>query len=181
MKINNYIRDVKGRFQNKWFKIIPYMVVIAMILTIVYLSQLETTVEYIETEKVVVIDTTKEIIAKEKSSVLDALTACECDSAKYKEKECFNWDDGGIGKNRTSWGKYQFKISTVQMYVKGISDWDALNLAMDYREARELVSHIIFETKGGIHNWSLCAKKDGLLARVEFIKQLESKIKDETN
>ena len=187
MKINVYkkehIPDIKkqyrgqdGKYRSKTLYIIIYALVVLGILAIAYFSQQKPEIQYIDNTNTVVIDTTKEIIAKEKGNILDDLKECECTEKNYKEKECFNWDDGGAKKDRTSWGRYMFKISTVQLYIKGISDWDAIQLAMDYNEARELASKIIFETPNGLSNWKICTIKKNLQSRVLFVKQLQQKI-----
>jgi hypothetical protein len=70
-----------------------------------------------------------------------------------------------------------FKVGTIQHFVKGLTEFQAIALASNKAESRELASYIIFETKDGIYNWKNCMTKHNLLGRVNFVKQLESKIK----
>lgn len=79
-------------------------------------------------------------------------------------------------KDKISIGCMQFKISTVQHYYnvlkKGeISDMDAVILALDCEKAKSLAREIVFETTGGLWNWSVATKEMG--TRVEIIKSLE--------
>jgi len=170
--MKTYNRDSKGRFSNKLLVILYYIGLIVGILVIVYLSQFKT-VEYTETEKIVFVNSIQEIIDKEKNEVLDVLEQCESKG----NADAINWEDNGSGKNRASFGAYMFKVGTVKSFSKDLTDFQAIALASDRDEARKLAEHIIFQTKGGIWNWLTCAKKDGLVSKVEFIKNLESKIK----
>lgn len=78
-------------------------------------------------------------------------------------------------KDKVSIGCMQFKISTVQMYAKqlqqkDLTNYDAVLLALDCPKSKELAKAIIFQTTGGLWNWSVATKEMGL--KVEFIKSL---------
>lgn len=88
-------------------------------------------------------------------------------------------DDNKAGtlpkKDKVSIGCMQFKIGTIEHYYqvlkKGtISDSDAVLLALDCDRAKELAQEVIFETDGGIWNWSVATKEMG--AKVTVIKEL---------
>ena len=79
-------------------------------------------------------------------------------------------------KDKVSIGCMQFKISTIQHYYsvlkKGsISDTDAVILGLDCTKAKALAKEVIFDTQGGLWNWSVATKEMG--SKVEIIKQLE--------
>lgn len=88
-------------------------------------------------------------------------------------------DDNKTGtlpkKDKVSIGCMQFKIGTIEHYYnvlkKGsISDSDAVMLALDCTKAKALGKEIIFETDGGLWNWSVATKEMG--TRVTIIKEL---------
>lgn len=171
--MKTFYRDLKGRFANKYIAVIVYSLIIIAIIIIAYFSKFQVKIEYTETEKIVFVNSIQEIIDKEKNEVLDLLEQCESKG----NADAINWEDNGSGKNRASFGAYMFKVGTVKSFSKDLTDFQAIALASDRDEARKLAEHIIFQTKGGIWNWLTCAKKDGLVSKVEFIKNLESKIK----
>lgn len=168
---NIKIRDSKGRFKNKAFTIVTSLLGIALVFSVTYNSQVKTEVQYVD--KVVVLDTTKQIIEKEKADILDVLRGCESKG----NPNAIVWEDNGLGKNRASFGAYMFKVGTIQTYVKGLTDFQAIALASDEGESRKLAQQIIFENEGGIYNWKNCMVKHNLLARVNFVKDLEMKNK----
>jgi len=169
--VKKQYRNSKGRFSSRVLHIIVYLIAIVGILAIAYLSQQKPQIEYVD--KVVVIDTTKEIIQKEKVAILDLLEKCESGG----NENSINWNDGGTGKNKASFGAYMFKVGTVQNFVKGLTDFQAIALASNRIESRKLAETIIFETEGGIYNWYNCMVSNNLLSRVNFVKQLSSKTK----
>ena len=171
IKINNYTRDEKGRFKNKFWKIFPYLSIIVLILLVAYFSQ--TKVEYVDRvqEKVVTVDNVSEIIAKEKANILDLLEQCESKG----DANAINWEDFGQGCNRASFGAYMFKVGTIRHFIKRLTEFQAIELASDRNRSRELASQIIFKTKDGIWNWKNCMIKNNLLEKVNFVKELESK------
>lgn len=176
IQINHYLpaRDNKGRFTAKLPKIIFYTSMIVAILAIAYFSQNYREIRYVDRvqEKTVVINTTQQIIDKEKSDILDSLEQCESKG----NANAINWEDYGQGCNRASFGAYMFKVGTIQSFIKGLTAFQAIALASDKNESRKLASQIIFETKDGIYNWKNCMIKNGLLERVNFVKELENKI-----
>lgn len=166
-----YIRDNKGKFSRK--NVVFYAFMVALVLAISYLSQHPQIayVDRVET-KIVKVDNAQEIITKEKEDILNVLSGCE----SQNDVNAINWEDYGVGKNRASFGAYMLKIGTIQKFVKGLSDFQAIALASDSNQSRALSSYIIFETKDGIYNWRRCMERNGLLDRVNFVKTLESKI-----
>lgn len=89
-------------------------------------------------------------------------------------------DDNKAGtlpkKDKVSIGCMQFKISTVQhyenvLYKVTMNDNEAVVLALDCEKAKELAQEIIFNTVGGLWNWSVATKEIG--TKVEVIKELE--------
>lgn len=126
------------------------------------------------------VDMTPQRIAEFKADLVYRLLKCE--AAGYKEEDAIVMYDNNsrgtlTGKNVWSFGQLQFKVSTIQKYVKdrtgvSISQKDAVLLALDTPKASELASWIIFETKGGIWNWKNCAESLGLPKEVEIIKKL---------
>lgn len=180
MKINVYNRDhikeirkqyrgSKGRFASRALHLIVYSLAIVGLILIVYLSQQHQRIEYVE--NVVTLDTTKEIISKEKANILDLLEVCE---SKGNEN-AINWEDNGAGKNRASFGAYMFKVGTVQRFIPGLTDFQAVAIASNKAESRKLAEKIIFETEGGIYNWKNCMIQKDLLSKVEFVKELEKR------
>lgn len=78
-------------------------------------------------------------------------------------------------KDKVSCGVMQFKVSTIQHYYKvlnlgTISDQDAVVLAIDQVRAKGLAKRIIFETPGGINNWTTATSV--IKEKVAFIKEL---------
>ena len=169
------VRDNKGRFSKK--KIAFYLFAILGILVIAYVGANWNRVKYIEVEKekVVLDSSAEQIIINEKSDILDTLKNCE--QCKPERPDCINWNDGGSGKDKASWGNYMLKISTIQLFQKELNDYQAIQLAMDETSSRNLSEHIIFETPNGIWNWKNCMVKNNLLSRVNFVLELKGKIK----
>lgn len=78
-------------------------------------------------------------------------------------------------KDKVSCGVMQFKISTIQHYygilkLGTISDQQAVILAIDPDKAKALAKRVIFETQGGIFNWTTATPE--IVAKVETIKEL---------
>lgn len=78
-------------------------------------------------------------------------------------------------KDKVSYGCMQFKIGTIEHYYSvlnlgPISDQDAAILAIQCDRAKALAKKIIFETQGGIFNWSVATKE--MTAKIEIIKEL---------
>jgi hypothetical protein len=172
--VRKQLRDNHGRFSKRLPKIIFYLSLMVAVLAIAYLSQRKPEIKYVEKENTIVINTTQQIIDKEKSDILNMLEQCE----SRGDANAIVWVDGGTGKNTASFGAYQFKIGTIQSFIKGLTDFQAIVLASDKVESRKLAEHIIFETKDGIYNWKNCMLKNGLLEKVGFVRELESKIEN---
>jgi hypothetical protein len=170
--VRKQLRDNRGRFSKRLPKIIFYLSLMVAVLAIVYLSQRKPEIKYVEKENTIVINTTQQIIDKEKSDILDALEQCESKG----DANAIVWVDGGTGKNTASFGAYMFKVGTIQGFIKGLTEFQAIALASDKVESRKLAEHIIFETKDGWKNWFNCSNKNNLLGRVNFVIELQSKI-----
>lgn len=167
-------RNSIGQYKSKKRVIIFSLIYMAVIFAVVYMGVNWRKPEYITVEKEVIIsnDTAEQIIADKKIEVLDLLEACE----STNNASAIAWEDYGVGKNRASFGAYMLKIGTIQAYNSGLSDFQAIALAGDRLQARELSRHIIFDTTGGIYHWKNCMIKEDLLTKVNFIKQLEVEV-----
>ena len=117
----------------------------------------------------------EEKIDEFKAELLATLKKCE--SQGHKE------DDGLIildTNNKASIGLFQFQITTVQHYEKLLHNREvtrkqAIEIALDEKEATQLASDIIFTTKNGVaKDWVLCSAKHGLTAQLQTIKKLEN-------
>jgi hypothetical protein len=172
--VNKQARDSKGKFVK--VRVLPYVLVVILLLAITVLGvnwKVPQESNYFPVDKVIVKDTAKEIIEKEKNDILDTLEMCESSG----DANAIVWVDGGIGKNTASFGAYMFKVGTIQAFKDGLTDFQAIALASDRNQSRELAEYIIFETDGGIYNWKNCMNKYGLFERVKFIKSLLLKTK----
>ncbi len=173
-KTMNTTRDKKGRFAKSFKRLAFLLFLLAIAGGAWYFSSgFNTEVKYVDvtTTKTIVINTTQQIIDKEKNDILDALENCESKS----NPNAIAWEDFGTGKNRASFGAYMLKVGTIESYLSNITDFQAIALASDTGEARKLSEDIIFNHDGGIYNWKNCMIKNNLLERVNFVKQLESK------
>jgi len=171
--INKQNRDSKGKFAKSKVKWYLLAVIIIMALTAVGANWKSTEYVNVPVEKIVIKDTAKEIIEKEKNDILDTLEMCESGG----DANAIVWVDGGSGKNTASFGAYMFKVGTVEQFKTELTDFQAIALASDRNQSRELARYIIFETEGGIWNWKICSQKYGLVERVSFIKSLINKTK----
>lgn len=180
MKITNtneaksYIQQIKRNKREN--RLITCFKVISLILLLAIAYNYLTTPKMPET-----ITITKEIdnltpkIEQLKAEVLDTLQACE--SNGYT-------DDIGLIKfdsnAKASIGLYQFQKATVisyykTLYNKNITGKEAVIIALDTPQARQLASDIIFKAgkaDKGINNWYNCNNKHQLSAKVEFINKL---------
>lgn len=78
-------------------------------------------------------------------------------------------------KDKVSCGVMQFKIGTIQHYYSvlklgTISDQDAVILAIDPVRAKALAKRVIFETTGGIYNWTTATPE--IIQKVAIVKEL---------
>lgn len=165
MKIK--IRNAKGKFASKKTIIFIYSLLVMATLLIASLSQLVN--QPTQSVKTVVLDTTSQIITTEKNAILDTLQNCE----SKNDQNAIAWEDYGTGKNRASFGAYMLKVGTIEDYTKGLTDFQAIALASDANQARQLAEQIIFNTPNGIENWKNCMIKYDLQPKVEFVEQLQ--------
>lgn len=187
MKIYNQGRLINGRFSSlksqfvKWFVRVYFVWFAFTALTLAYgFGSLQLGVVHAENIETKVVDLTPQKIEALKADVVDRLEACE--SAGHKEDDAIIMYDNNQagtlkGKNVWSLGQLQFKVPTVQHYVKirdgkQITQKEAVLLALDRTEARALASYVIFETDKGINNWLNCANKLGLHSEITIIKKL---------
>ena len=108
-----------------------------------------------------------------KADVVERLKQCESTDAT-EDDAVINPHDGGS----PSFGLLQFKLDTVQRYVKkfdgkDLTRYEALLLAMDEERSRELAERVIFDEIGGVFNWENCARKENLAPRIEVIRELD--------
>lgn len=174
--VRNQLRDKKGKFTKGKFTFYLSSIVIILLITFIGANWNKVKVEYVQKvqAQTIVVDTTKKIIDQEKADILSILKDCESKG----DADAIVWIDGGFGKNAASFGAYMFKVGTIQKFTTGLSDFQAISLASNESQARQLASRIIFETPAGIYNWTNCMIKNDLLSRVNFVKELESKIKE---
>jgi hypothetical protein len=115
-----------------------------------------------------------------KWEVVDKLQACE--SAGYTEEQglvTFDPDKSGKKSHVGSYGNLQYKQPTVQHYMKKlynkeVTGKEAILIALDLEQARQLTYDIIFKEIGGVNNWLNCANKLGLHGDINIIRKLES-------
>lgn len=140
-----------------------------------YITPKELIYQKVEAE---VQDTLKEKIDVLKNEVLDTLQACE--STGYTaDSGLVKFDPHPTNKKvqEASIGLYQFKVSTIQyhyknLYNKDLTGKEAVLLALDENQSRELAKRVIFETDKGANEWYNCSKKHNLKAKVDIIKEL---------
>ncbi len=122
-----------------------------------------------------------------REGVVDTLMKCE--GAAYKEADGLvtydprqsMYGEGSSAKNwkqLPSFGLLQWKIPTVQYYVKlrtgeVITPKQAIELALDTARARDLAKWVMFNTKGmASGDWKNCAASGDLDRRIVLIKSL---------
>ena len=132
----------------------------------------ETNVISIQAETV---DSMPAKIEKLKDEVVDKLISCE--SQGYKESDAPIIYDTN---RKMSIGLAQFQIATVIYYEKvlynrQITAKEAVLIALDETQTRELAKQIIFNSKSGvIKDWYNCSNRYKLQDKVQIIKELES-------
>lgn len=198
-KVTENGRDVTGKYRRKTllesiaaqFKPVWYWTKIvmgiglggAMVGGLIVGLSIGSITKYTKAEEVqvpVYVDTMPQKIEALKDEVVKDLESCE--SAGHTEDDAIViLDNNKAGtlkrKDIPSFGVLQFKVSTVQHYKKLIdgetlTNKQAVLLALEAAEARELAKSIIFETDGGIQNWVNCSKKHGLVDKVRIIKAI---------
>jgi len=144
-----------------------------------------TSAQVIETVKEVTVDISDEKFEKKikelQDEILDDLQGCE--SPGYTEEDgLVVWDDNSTGtlpkKDKLSYGMFQFKISTVQHYMKNlrgedVNNYEAIQIALSENDSRELTRDVLFE-KGYAGDWANCDKRLGLSARINIINKLKN-------
>ena len=111
-------------------------------------------------------------IEKMKSEVMNKLKDGESRGLVFKEGDMSATFDpspsmksactkiGGVQpKDCNSYGWYQLKISTVQMWQKQLgdpvmSDIEVIKLSFDEKASTEFVTRVIFQLQGSLRNWS---------------------------
>ncbi len=124
-------------------------------------------------DREVVVDTLTAKINQLKGALLDDLRSCESGGAP---------ESAGLivfdSNKQASIGSYQFQIKTIQSYSSSLRGQDltrkeAILLALDDEEARQLAKEIIFGTDKALENWHNCSIRKGLYNKLETIKLLE--------
>ena len=173
------VRDTKGRFAElpwkRWERntIIGIMVFGTLVIGGGLLTNDYAFVErwFVPLEYVAVAEAaelTPDKIEEMKSDVLNRLAKCENEAHKP-----IVFDSNG----KASVGDFQWQISSVQHYVQKrdgikITEKDAVLLALDEVEARNLAAWVIFETENGVEkDWVNCNKWNQLQTLVNFIKK----------
>lgn len=193
MKITHY-RDKKGKFKrkNKYWAILllTTLGIFAISVGMALNNIVDADADYVRAEQT---QLQVEKLASEMSTrqlekyifdlqfgVVTTLEACE--SGAFNEDDAIIiWDDNRAGdlnyEDKPSIGLMQFKKGTIIYYYDRIhqmqlSPLEATLLALDRDAARELAREIIFDTQGGIFNWSICSESKGLVSKVEVIKEI---------
>ena len=104
-----------------------------------------------------------------KNELLRQLAICESGGDGDSDRPIY----GGRGSYA---GRFQFTTRTVINYVREmdgrqLSSQEALLLAHDYSQARDLAKYVIFE-RGHYWNWPACSRKLGLAKEVEDIRAM---------
>lgn len=108
-----------------------------------------------------------------KNGVVDKLQACE--SAGHKETDGIIIFDSN---KKASIGQLQFQVATVQyyyktLYNKTITQKEAVIIALDTPQARDLARDVMFNTKNmASKDWYNCEKRHNLDAQIAIIKAL---------
>lgn len=124
-------------------------------------------------------DTLSAKIQEMKEGVVSTIRQCES-SSNPDLIYTFDPDPKYPKKQVASFGQYQYKLKTIvdytkTLYNKDITERQALDLALDEQQARQLTRDIIFSGKDkGVLNWYNCAKRYNLETKVQIIKELES-------
>lgn len=186
LQIMNYNRDGKGRFSKGKRFAITSAVVFGFLVMIMHPFTMGFLDAAIPNN---VVEASNEIgaealaktmygksIEELKDGVVDQLVKCESGGAEG----LIVHDDNKAGtlarKDKVSIGVLQFKVSTVQHYMKtlygvSISDKEAILLALDTEAAKKLAKDVIFKVKGGLFNWTCYTPE--MKVEVELIKKME--------
>lgn len=171
-----------NRVKAFFVKLAKRLIVISLIISALYafygyaVSNSSSMIKIQVEEKKVLIDNLTPKINTLKDEVLDTLRNCESQGAT-EDTGLIVFDSNKVA----SIGLYQFQKATVQAYYKALYNKDitgkeAIEIALDSKQARALASDIIFSTTlkkdKGINNWYNCNKKHNLQAKVDFINKL---------
>ena len=115
----------------------------------------------------------QEKIATLKNKVADTLMACE--SGGHKETDGIIIFDTN---KKASIGQFQFQVATVQYYYKTlynkvITPKEAVMIALDTSQARNLAIDVMFTTKNkASKDWYNCEKRHSLDSQIAIINNL---------
>jgi hypothetical protein len=124
-------------------------------------------------DKVIEVDNLDTKIVELKGEVLDTLRSCESRGGKES--------DGLItfdSNKQASIGTYQFQKDTViryykALYGKDITGKEAVMIALDDSQSRQLANDIIFSNDAkGIGNWYNCENKNNLSDNIKWINKI---------
>jgi hypothetical protein len=185
MRINYMGREVNGRFSSFKIKFVRFtkrLMFWSFIAGLVYGSfQVGvSTNEVSYAKEIVQVDNLGKKVEELKWEVVDVIQACE--SAGHTEDDAIIMYDNNQagtlkGKNVWSLGQLQWKVPTIQHYVKllegkVITQKEAVTIALDTDRARELAYKVIFQ-ENGLNNWKNCADKTKSWDKLKVISQLE--------
>lgn len=167
----------------KMYRLLRKVTILAFIAGLVFGAfQLGISTTYTKTAeavKEIQVDNLAKKIDELKWEVVDKLQSCE--SGGYNENHglvTFDPDSTGKTSHIASYGLLQFKQPTVihymkTLYNKEVNGKEAILIALNEDQARNLARDIIFDVQGGVFNWANCAKKMGLAEEITLIRRLE--------
>ena len=126
-----------------------------------------------------VIDNLPRVVEQLKNEVVATLESCESREAKEPwGLITFDPDKTGKAVNIPSIGGLQFKVKTVQHYVKqfegrDITQVEAISIATNPERARSLAKKVVFEAGKGDKEWVTCFRRHNLNQEIEIIKKLK--------
>ena len=167
-------RKHNGRYARKGMKTAAVLGVMFGVIALIVIVNTANKTEYSVIPEVHAEPSFEGKIEDLKADVVERLKQCESREAT-EDDAVINPHDGGS----PSFGLLQFKLATVQHYVKkfegkDITRYEALQIAMDEERARALAKQVIFEEVGGVFNWENCTRIQNLAPRIEVIRELES-------
>ena len=187
MKIN---RDNNGKFARRRSKRFLNLCFILVLIAVVFalgdrFHPFSVSVEEIA-EVIDYRNTLEDKIVELKAELMNDLIKCESVGATSSDKMSignlvtYDPDPRQPKKQVASFGLLKFKSKTVIDYYKTfyqveLTAKESVMLALNDKKIIELAEKIIYEDEGkGVGNWYNCAKKNDLVKRVDFIKELES-------
>lgn len=112
-----------------------------------------------------------------KNEVVETIRKCES-QGNNNLIYTFDPDPRQPSKQQASFGVYQYKLKTIVDYKKilhneTITERQALDIALDANQAKELTKDIVFKDTGkAVGNWYNCMNKHNLKEKVALIKSL---------